>query len=85
MSAALNPLDEETARRLGWFITNRQEIAKANRCMRMVLDVTFNRVLKYGDVGQLISADPIIRDNEPCVCGSGRKWRKCCSQLHENE
>lgn len=85
MSAELNPLDEETARRLGWFIANRRAIAQANRCVRMVLDVTYNVILKYGDVGQLISTEPMIRDNDPCVCDSGRKWKKCCQQKHENE
>jgi hypothetical protein len=26
---------------------------------------------------------PKIGRNEPCLCGSGRKFKKCCAQMHE--
>jgi len=28
-------------------------------------------------------ADPKIKPNDPCVCGSGKKYKKCCRRSRE--
>lgn len=81
-------MDAEVDRLLGWWVTNREGLRKhlgGPDCTRMRLDVSSNVIVCFGPAGGVISTRPLIRDNEPCVCGSGRKWRKCCQQAFENE
>lgn len=78
-------LDEEVGRRVGWFVTNRRLLAEHLKCRRVIMDISNNVLLKYGDVGQLVSVQPMVRPGDPCVCGSGRKWKKCCEQKLEAE
>ncbi|EKD27743.1 MAG: hypothetical protein ACD_79C00596G0002 [uncultured bacterium] len=35
---------------------------------------------KYPKQEQFIRNDPKIGRNDPCVCGSGKKYKKCCSK-----
>jgi len=54
-------LDEEVVQRVGWFVTNRRLLAAHLKCGRVILDVSNNALLKYGDVGQLIAVEPLVR------------------------
>lgn len=81
-------IDADVSRSIGWWVTNRKDLAKhigGPDCTRVKLEVSQNAIVCFGGCGQIIKVLPIIRDNEPCICGSGRKWKKCCQQEHENE
>lgn len=38
---------------------------------------------KYRVSGQFINTSPKIGPNEPCPCGSGKKYKKCCGRLQD--
>ncbi|TXH40463.1 MAG: hypothetical protein E6Q97_39530 [Desulfurellales bacterium] len=29
----------------------------------------------------ILRVDPRVKRNEPCVCGSGKKFKKCCGRV----
>jgi uncharacterized protein YecA (UPF0149 family) len=33
-------------------------------------------------VGTIVRHDPHVGRNDPCPCGSGRKFKKCCGARH---
>lgn len=37
-----------------------------------------NRIPKDDTSGQLKKADNEVKRNDPCICGSGKKYKKCC-------
>ncbi len=47
-----------------------------------------NAAVAKSSIGEVIEMQtgrpiPKIGRNEPCPCGSGRKFKKCCAQMHE--
>lgn len=83
--------DTDFHQRLGWWQTNKAGLAEYFKCHHVVLDISNNVILKFampvfkGRPAPLIGVEPLIRDNDLCVCGSGKRWRKCCQRLHEVE
>lgn len=71
-------LDEKTQCGLALLIHHADDVCDlkgGSDCTKVVLSITQNCWLVYGlgVRGVPSKVIPIIRDNEPCVCGSGRK------------
>ena len=44
--------------------------------------------LLYKDIQRLfkeVNNENNLHRNSRCVCGSGKKWKKCCMRLHEEK
>lgn len=65
---------------VGWFCANRDSI---RRVFGGRVEVKESGIFIYGCVGQLVKFTPSMRLSDPCICGSGRKFRKCCEMKPE--
>jgi len=48
---------------------------------------TYNNLKKFLETGNYKYINPPIKEdvkigrNDPCICGSGKKYKKCCGKL----
>lgn len=66
----LEQSDPELAELLGWVC---QHNSKAERKDRIVVSIDH----EYAAFATVV-AKPTVGRNDPCPCGSGRKYKKCC-------
>ena len=60
------------------YIFHEEEIKKAMAAMTAEEKAHFKPMNIPPTAAQLLRSPPRIGRNEPCPCGSGRKFKKCC-------
>ena len=80
--AAVNAIREETVRKMFLFrLAPRQEVKRQKVAKEVQAVGSGDSIVKKQPVRK---ADKKVGPNDPCPCGSGKKYKKCCMQKDKN-
>ncbi len=80
--ATVNAIREETVRRMFLFrLAPRQEVKRTKVAREVQAVGSGDSIVKKQPVRK---ADKKVGPNDPCPCGSGKKYKKCCMQKDKN-
>ncbi len=80
--ATINAIREETARRMFLFrLAPRQEVKRQKVAREIQAVGSGDAIVKKQPVRR---AEKKVGPNDPCPCGSGKKYKKCCMQKDKN-
>ena len=80
--AAVNAIREETVRKMFLFrLAPRQEVKRQKVAREVQAVGSGDSIVKKQPIRK---ADKKVGPNDPCPCGSGKKYKKCCMQKDKN-
>ncbi len=80
--AAVNAIREETVRKMFLFrLAPRQEVKRQKVAKEVQAVGSGDSIVKKQPIRK---ADKKVGPNDPCPCGSGKKYKKCCMQKDKN-
>jgi len=63
-----------------WFKNVFEEVGVTNEDLKGVIEDIQDIKRKAGEKSSSVLSSPKVGRNDPCLCGSGKKYKKCCGR-----